>query len=142
MPRSVFSQEFQARWSDLDSNAHLANTAYLEYAIQCRMAYFHTHGFSPTEFARQGFGPVIFREEIVYLAEIRLMEKFRVELRLGEMTPDGARYTLLNDIYKEDGRPAARLRTEAAWLDLRTRKLIAPPDKVRELLARGEEAAA
>ena len=51
------------------------------------------------------------------------------------MAPDGSRFRLVNEILKGDGRLAARIRSEGGWMDLATRKLIAPPDDLRAALA-------
>ena len=42
---------------------------------------------------------------------------------------------LVNEILKGDGRLAARVQSEGGWMDLAARKLIAPPEDLREVLA-------
>ena len=45
---------------------------------------------------------------------------------------DGSRFSLKNELWREDGKLLARVTTTGGWLDLNTRKLIVPP---KELLA-------
>lgn len=134
MSEAPFSQIFTVRWSDLDANAHMRNTAYMEYAIQTRTAYFHQYGFSPTEFVRQQFGPVVMKEELSYFKEVHMMEQITVTLYVSAVNADGSRFTFCNDIYNADGKKVTSIITVAGWLDLQTRKLIAPPPDLNQLL--------
>jgi acyl-CoA thioester hydrolase len=43
------------------------------------------------------------------------------------LSPDGARFVLENEIWSPRGERAARVRSSGGWLDLRARKLVAPP---------------
>lgn len=131
-----FSQTYTVRWSDLDANAHMRNTAYMEYAMQTRMAYFHANDYSTGEFARLQFGPVVLKEELSYFKEIHMMDTITVTLSISEVTADGSRFTMCNDIIRGDGIKATTIITSAAWLDLQARKLMAPPDKLNQLLQR------
>ena len=56
-------------------------------------------------------------------------------LALAGLSEDGSRYRLVNEILKGDGRLAARVQSEGGWMDLAARKLIAPPEDLREVLA-------
>jgi acyl-CoA thioesterase FadM len=40
----VFERRFHVGWSQLDANAHMANTGYLDLAANVRMAYFASAG--------------------------------------------------------------------------------------------------
>jgi acyl-CoA thioester hydrolase len=42
------------------------------------------------------------------------------------MTPDGARFTLENEIFNAAGERAAVVRSTGGWLDLAARKLVVP----------------
>jgi acyl-CoA thioester hydrolase len=35
----IFYHKFEVRWSDLDANKHLANSSYVQYCAQARMAF-------------------------------------------------------------------------------------------------------
>ena len=116
-----------AAWSDMDANAHMANVAFLDKCVDCRMTFFKQNGFPVTEFAKRRIGPVVRKDELEYFREIALLESITVTLELGGQAPDGSRFRLVNEIVREDGKAAARIRSEGGWLDLAARKLIAPP---------------
>jgi acyl-CoA thioester hydrolase len=130
-----FERTLHARWGDLDSNGHLANTAYLDACVDVRMMFFAEHGFPVSEFARLKVGPVIFRDEIDYFREFRLLEPMRITLALGGASEDGSHFRLVNEFFREKGQLAARLRTLGGWLDLAARKLVAPPAALRDAVA-------
>jgi len=140
--RKPFSIEAVAGWADMDANAHMANFAYLNKCVDARMGFFKQHGFPVTEFAKRRLGPVVRRDELEYHREIGLLEPITVTLELAGMAPDGSRFRLVNEILKQGGRLAARVRSEGGWMDLSARKLVAPPDDLREALAAMPQATA
>ena len=135
MSTSPFSISTTAAWADMDANAHMGNFAYLNKCVDARMAFFKQHGFPVTEFAKRRIGPVVRRDDLEYHREVSLLEPISVTLALAGMAPDGSRFRLLNEVVKADGRLAARIKSEGGWMDLVARKLIAPPDDLREALA-------
>lgn len=135
MTTKAFAISTVAGWADMDANAHMGNFAYLNKCVDARMGFFKQKGFPVTEFAKRRIGPVLRRDEIDYHREISLLEPITVTLALAGMADDGSRFRLVNEILKEDGRLAARIRCEGGWMDLVARKLVAPPDDLREALA-------
>jgi acyl-CoA thioester hydrolase len=131
----VFSIATVAGWADMDANAHMANFAYLNKCVDARMGFFKQHGLPVTEFAKRRIGPVVRRDELEYHREIGLLEPITVTLALAGMADDGSRFRLVNEILKPDDKLAARIRSEGGWMDLAARKLVAPPDDLREALA-------
>ncbi|HYC38448.1 MAG TPA: acyl-CoA thioesterase [Usitatibacter sp.] len=129
-----FERTLQVPWSLIDMNGHLANTGYLNLAIDARMLYFQSQGFMPADFARAGIGPVLRREEIDYFRELRLLDKVRVSLALAGVSPDGARFKLVTELRREDGELCARVIALGGWLDLKARKLAAPPAALAKAL--------
>jgi acyl-CoA thioester hydrolase len=111
----------------MDSNGHLANTAYLDLAADVRMAFFAEHGFPPGEFRRLGIGPVMQRDELEYFREVGLHDPVTVTYAMLAMSADGARFVIENEIWSAAGERAATVRSTGGWLDLRARKLVAPP---------------
>ena len=122
-----FSRIFVARWTDMDSNAHMRNTAYLDLAGDLRMMFFQENGFGPKEFVRLHLGPVVQRDELEYFHEVHLLEGVVVTMMLGGLSPDGSRFRICNDFRKEDGTPVARISSMGGWMNLETRKLVPPP---------------
>ena len=129
-----YAREFLAGWATMDSNGHLANTAYLDLAADARVAFFAEHGFPPTEFRRLAVGPVIRRDEVEYFREINLHDMVTVTFAMLALSPDGARFTLENEVWAAADRHAATVRSTGGWLDLRTRRLVAPPAALRDAL--------
>jgi acyl-CoA thioester hydrolase len=129
-----FSIRMHARWADMDQNAHLANSAFLDMAVDVRMSFFLQTRFPPTEFARRGIGPVVRRDEIDYLREVRLLEELTITLELAGMSENGSRFRMANNFYKADGQPCARLRTDGGWLDLANRRLAIPPPDLLDVM--------
>jgi acyl-CoA thioester hydrolase len=129
-----FEKTFHVRWGDLDSNAHMANTAYLDMCVDVRMMFFAENGFPLREFERVRIGPVVLRDEIDYYRELRLLEPVRVTLALGGISEDASRFRLRNEFFREDGSLAARVTTLGGWLDLAARRLAVPPDSLAGVL--------
>jgi len=124
---NLYAKEFLAGWGAMDFNGHLANTAYLNLAADVRMAFFAEHGFPPTEFRRLALGPVMRKDELEYFHEVGLHETVTVTYAVLAMSPDGARFVVENEIWSAAGERAATVRSTGGWLDLRARKLVAPP---------------
>jgi acyl-CoA thioester hydrolase len=132
----VFSITLRARWADMDFNAHMANSAYLDVAVEARLAFLESRGFPASEFARLRVGPIVMEDVIEYFAEVRLRETLRVTLELAGIAGDGSRFRFRNEIFREDGRLAARLSTHGAWFDLDLRKIVAPPAALRDAMSK------
>jgi len=119
-----------AGWADMDSNAHMRNTAYLDKAVDARMLFFTSMGFPATEFERLKIGPVVMRDEVEYFLEVRMLEELRVTLDLRGLSADGSRFRLCNEFRRRDGKLAARVTSTGGWLDLARRRLTAPPASI------------
>lgn len=137
----LYTKEFLAGWGAMDFNGHLANRAYLDLAADVRMAFFAEHGFPPGEFRRLGFGPVVRKDEVEYFREVGLHDTVTVTHAALAMSVDGARFVLENEIWSPAGEQAATVRSTGGWLDLRARKLIAPPAGLLAALQRVPRAA-
>jgi len=132
MHEGRYAKQFIAGWGTMDFNGHMANTAYLDISADVRMAFFSEHGFPPSEFRRRSIGPVMQKDELEYFREIGLHETVTVTYAVLAMSADGSRFVIENEIWTAAGQRAARVRSTGGWLDLRARKLVAPPS---ELLA-------
>jgi acyl-CoA thioester hydrolase len=128
-----FTKKLYVGWGDLDANGHMRNTAYLDKAADVRMYYFAEHGFPSREFARLAIGPVVRKDEIEYFRELRLLDPVTVTLQAEALSADGTRFVLRNEFWRDE-RLVARVKTAGGWLDLKARKLIAPPEGLRVLL--------
>ncbi len=131
-----YAREFLAGWGTMDFNGHMANTAYLDLAADVRMAFFAEHGFPPAEFRRLALGPVVRKDELEYFREVGLHEPVVVTYALLAMSADGARFVIENEVWSAAGERAATVRSTGGWLDLRARKLVAPPAALLAAFAR------
>lgn len=129
-----YTKSFTVRWADCDLNGHMRNTAYSEYAIDIRVAFLSEHGFGIDRMLEMGFGPVILREEIDYLREVHLGEAVRVDVAVLGLSPEYGRFRFAHDFEKANGKACARIVLAGAWLDLRTRRLLPPPEPLAAVM--------
>ena len=129
----IFTRTFQAGWGDMDFNAHMRNTAFLDRAADARMMYFESCGFPMAEFARRRFGPVVLRDEIDYYREVHLLETFDVSLELAGLSADGSRFKLRN-AFSRGGKPIALVVSLGGWIDLALRKFAVPAPELTAAL--------
>lgn len=130
----LFARTFHVGWGDMDFNAHMRNTAYLDRSADVRMMYFASRGFSMREFERLRIGPVVRRDEVEYFREMHLLEQVRVTLAVAGLSADATRFSMRNDFFREDGALVARVTSHGGWLDLAARKLTAPPAQLAQCL--------
>jgi acyl-CoA thioester hydrolase len=131
---AMYSKTFFASWADMDFNSHMKNTAFLDKSADIRMMFFAENGFPMSEFSRQRLGPVIMRDEVDYRKEVGLLQEISVTLAIAGHSEDGSRFLLRNEISRLDGTLCARVTSAGGWLDLATRKLVAPPDALRQAM--------
>jgi len=132
----MFERTLFAGWGDMDFNAHMRNTAFLDKAGDVRAMFFAEHGFPMKTMAALRIGPVVSRDEVEYFREFRLLEPVRVTYSLAGAAEDGSRMKLRNEFYRADGKLAARVTSYVGWLDLAARKLVAPPDALLHAMQR------
>lgn len=132
--RDAFEERFAVRWSDLDANRHVRNTIFSEFATHTRFRLLESHGFPQTEFERLRFGPVMFQESIRYRRELVFGEEVRVNVLFAGLSEDGSRWRVHQEVRRGDGKQAGLLTIDGAWIHLDTRKLVAPPPALLELL--------
>ncbi len=105
----------------------MASTAYLSRSVDTRLAFFVEHGFPSSRFASEHFGPVVFRDEVDYREELLLLQEFTVDLQLGGLSADGARFRVVNTFRTLTSRVTAVVTSDCVWFDLVARRPRAPP---------------
>jgi acyl-CoA thioester hydrolase len=118
-----FEKTFTVRWADVDANGHMRHSAYADYGADVRIALFVDQGLGPDHFFAVGIAPVLLKEELEYLKEMKLSETFQATCTALALSPDGARWRLLHEFLRGDGRLAARIVATGGWIDLKTRRL-------------------
>jgi acyl-CoA thioester hydrolase len=127
----IFERQYTVGWTDVDPNGHLANTSYLGFAVNTRVAFFAENGFAPSDFVRHQVGPVLKGETAEYFREIMMLDQVRVTVENGGHSEDGSRFRVVNNFYKADGTHAARVMSIGGWLSLKERKLMEPPEDLK-----------
>lgn len=132
---SSFRHRVAVRWSDCDPNGHAANTSYSQYGIDTRIAFLAANGWAFEDFAATRFGPVITREELDYIRELRLGDEVSIDYAILGASPDEARFKLAHDLTRlRDGKPCARIVLVGGWMDLTTRRLARPPERLAAIM--------
>lgn len=128
----------RVRWSEVDANRHLRNTVFSEICIDARLAFLAMYGSGADVFDELQVGPVLMREDIRYRREVFLDEIVSVRLRADGLSDDGSHWCVHHEIIRSSGKTAATLIATGGWFDLRTRKLIVPPEATARALRRME----
>lgn len=125
--QDMYTKTLYAGWADMDFNSHMKNTAYLDKTADVRQMYLMENGFPVEEFSRLRVGPVVMKDEVEYFKEVGLQQQITVTYALAGHAPDGSRFLLRHEIFRPDGKLAARVTSAGGWLDLDARRLVAPP---------------
>ncbi len=126
----MYTKKLYAGWADMDFNAHMKNTAYLDKTADVRQMFLIENGFPVEEFSRLRIGPVIMKDEVEYFKEVRLQQEITITYALAGHAPDGSRFLLRHEIFRPDGELSARVTSAGGWLNLAERKLVVPPPKL------------
>lgn len=127
---STYFHQFEVRWSDVDANRHLANSAYMQYCAQTRMAFMNKHKMGLSQLNRWGIGPVILREEYSFFQEILADQEVFVSLEVEGMAEDASIYKFTHKFYLSNGTHCATAVALGVWIDTMLRKMTSPPDEV------------
>ncbi len=130
----IFEKKLFVGWGDIDFNAHMKNTAFLDKCGDVRMLYLAANGFQMRDLLQLKIGPVVMKDEIEYFKELRILDEFRVTYQIAGMSADGSRYKIRNEFFRADNKLAAKVTCLGGWLDLTQRKLTIPPEALRVLM--------
>lgn len=127
--------EGQVIWAQIDANRHLRHSAYADYCAQARSNMLNKVGLSLEKFAQDKIGPILFREELLFLREILLDETIRVTVEMTKYNTINSRFSFRHEIYRSDDTKCAVVHVDGAWMDLTKRKLTNLPEDWKEFLA-------
>lgn len=130
----MYTKEFEIRWSDVDANRHLRNSAYIDYMSHTRMSFFLERGFGQVQLAKMNLGPVALYEHMYYFKEVFPGKPIRVSLQLKGISENGMFFEFLHNFYDADGKNLARCEMLGAWMDLKERKLTGLPEELYHYL--------
>ena len=123
----VFSQTIGLRWADLDPNGHVRHSVYYDWGAMVRIAYLEQKGVGLQWMTTNMIGPVLFREEAKFLRELRFGDSLTIDFALAGASPDGRKWRMRHRIARGT-ELAATIEVDGAWLDLRARKVVTPPE--------------
>lgn len=130
----MYKKDFEIRWSDVDANGHLANSAYLNFMSHTRVGFLNKHGFSMKKLIEYGIGPVVFSEQIHYFKESFLGQILTVTLAVSGLSDDGMFFKFEHNFYNQKGKHVATCDILGAWINLKTRSLIELPEYLKEMV--------
>ncbi len=129
----MYKKEFEIRWSDVDANRHLANSAYTNFMSHTRMAFLITHGFGMKELAKFNIGPVVFYEHMFYFKEAFMGQPITVTLEVSGLSDNGMFFMFDHNFYNHKGEHLAHCEMLGGWMDLSQRKLTALPNDLLQV---------
>mgnify|MGYP000108971719 CR=1 FL=1 len=99
----MYMKAFEVRWSDLDANRHLANSAYTNFMSHARMSFLIESGLDLPEMVEQNLGPVVFFEHMHYLREVLPGTGVRVSVEVAGLSRDGMFFEFHHNFYDHRG---------------------------------------
>ncbi len=117
------------RWSDIDANRHLANSAYINFMSYARTVFLRKGGFSQQNLAKYNIGPIVFYEHVYYFKEVLTDEPIYITAELKGLSEDLQFFEFVHNMYDKQGENKARAEMMGAWIDLNTRKLTTLPEE-------------
>lgn len=121
--------EGKVLWSQIDANMHLRHSAYADFAAQARLQILESLGFDANLLEKLRIGPILFREELIYMREVRPSDSVKVTCVLTKCRKDGSRWSFRQELYRGDDIQAALIHVDGAWIDMDKRKLTALPEE-------------
>ena len=130
-----YFKPIEIRWSDLDPNFHLRHSVYYDFGAYTRMSFMNEHGLTPHAMMQQHIGPIIFREECVFIKEIKFGDAIKINLKVDKATADFSRWTMVHEIWKNGDTLSAIITVDGAWMDTDKRKLTVPPGTFKKIFS-------
>ena len=128
----MYTKQFEIRWSDVDANRHLRNSAYIDYMSHTRMNFLLENGFSQQQLIDRNLGPVALYEHMYYFREVFPGKPVRVSLQLKGLSEDGRFFMFIHNFYDFKGKNFARCEMLGGWINLDSRKLVGLPKELLE----------
>ena len=126
----IYNHKHEVRWSDIDANRHLANSSYVQYCAQTRMAFMTKHKMGVAQLNRWGIGPVILHERYSFFKEVYADQEVIVSLEISGSSEDASIYQFTHKFYLPDGTHCATAEATGVWIDMMLRKTTTPPDDI------------
>jgi acyl-CoA thioester hydrolase len=128
-----FSVRVTVRGYETDTQGHLNQSVYLNYAEHARWSLLQAAGISQARLVGQGVGPVALETTIGFRRE--LLAGDEVDVTCAFEWGDGKTFRIHQEIRKTDGTLAAEITAVGGIMNLTERKLVADPRAVLKELA-------
>ncbi|MFE5394455.1 acyl-CoA thioesterase [Streptomyces sp. NPDC056568] len=127
-----FSVPVTVRGYETDTQGHLNQAVYLNYAEHARWSLLRAAGIRQTDLVARGVGPVALETTIRYRRE--LVAGDEVEVSCVFEWGEGKTFRIVQVLRTADGTVAAEIEAVGGLMDLTARKLVADPrQRFREL---------
>jgi len=121
------------RWSDIDANRHLANSAYVNFMSYARIIEMRRAGLTHHELAKYNLGPIVFYEKIFYFKEVLPDQPVFVDIQLKGLSEDYRFFEFEQNLYDQSGQHMAGYEMMGAWIDMKSRKLVSLPEELSKM---------
>ncbi|MBJ7904151.1 MULTISPECIES: acyl-CoA thioesterase [unclassified Streptomyces] len=128
-----FSVRVTVRGYETDTQGHLNQAVYLNYAEHARWSLLHAAGISQARLVGRGVGPVALETTIRFRHE--LLAGDEVDVTCAFEWTEGKTFRIRQEIRKLDGTLAAEVTAVGGLMDLERRKLVTDPREVFKELA-------
>ncbi|MGB5645832.1 acyl-CoA thioesterase [Muriicola sp.] len=135
-----YFKDFEIRWSDLDANLHLGNSAYTNLMTHARMSYLSELGFDHKTLIKNRLGPVVFYEHMYYFKEVLPGSNIKVSVEVKGLSEDGMFFEFHQNFYNDQGKNIARCEMMGSWMGWETRTLMPLKGELLESMHKAEKA--
>ncbi|MGA4838815.1 acyl-CoA thioesterase [Streptomyces sp. G45] len=133
MSQEPYSVSITVRGYETDSQGHLNQAVYLQYAEHARWSVLREAGISQEALLSKGVGPVALENTIRYRSELRAGDEVTVSCAF--VWGEGRTFTIEQVVTKADGTVSATLTGVGGLLDLKARKMVPDPKEYFRALA-------
>ncbi|MFE8011656.1 acyl-CoA thioesterase [Streptomyces antibioticus] len=120
-----FSVRVTVRGYETDTQGHVNQSVYLNYAEHARWSLLHAAGITQTALQARGVGPVALETTIRYRRE--LLAGDEVDITCAFLWGEGKTFRIEQTIRRADGTVSAEITAVGGLLDLKERRLLADP---------------
>ncbi|WP_438484537.1 acyl-CoA thioesterase [Streptomyces sp. S186] len=124
-PDRTFAVPITVRGYETDTQGHLNQSVYLQYAEHARWSALQAGGIPQSELVARGIGPVTLETTIRYRRELRAGDEVEVSCRFD--WNEGKTFVIEQTVRKTDGTTAAEISAVCGILDLTARHLLTDP---------------
>ncbi|MFD8706050.1 acyl-CoA thioesterase [Kitasatospora sp. NPDC059648] len=128
-----FTTQVTVRGYETDTQGHLNQAVYLQYAEHARWEYLQAAGIRQADLVAKGVGPVVLETTVKYLRELRAGDT--VEISCAFSWREGKTFQVVQRLVREDGVLAAEITGVGGILDLAERRLVGDPREPLRALA-------